>query len=455
MGSRGSLRIDQQAIGGRRGIADGAALELEGGIAVGAEALTLNGTGIALGGALRNISDNNSWAGTVTLGSASSINTDSGTLTISGGITNGANTLTVGGAGDTTIAGVIGSGAGGLTKNGAGTLTLGATNTYTGINTIQAGTISISTDRNLGAVPGSPTPASITFNGAVVTLKTTAGFTLAANRGMTLTTDGIIDTTAGILTYGGVITGGGGLTKASAGTLILSGTNTYAGATIISAGVINIQNASALGTDDAGTTVSATGAALEIQGDITGVAEAIILNGTGILNAGALRNVSGANSISGAITLASAVSIGVDAGTLTLSGAIDCADFDLTFNGAGATVFSGSVSNVNNLTVGASATVTTTSSFIIPGIFTVNSGGSFSASSGTITMNDGSSTVNSGGTIIFYNLTMALLARSTRPRYLSLGYAIALYLRSQRPSSLIFLPILPAFLPGLFRTAPS
>ena len=44
--------------------------------------MTLNGAGISSGGALRNISGNNSYAGLITLGSATRINSDSGTLTL-------------------------------------------------------------------------------------------------------------------------------------------------------------------------------------------------------------------------------------------------------------------------------------------------------------------------------------------------------------------------------------
>ncbi len=43
-------------------VADGAALQLSGPITIGAEALTLNGTGISSGGALRNISGDNTYA---------------------------------------------------------------------------------------------------------------------------------------------------------------------------------------------------------------------------------------------------------------------------------------------------------------------------------------------------------------------------------------------------------
>ena len=65
----------------------------------------------------------------------------------------------------------------------------------------------------------------------------------------------------------GLLTGAGALVKDGSATLSLSGANTYAGTTNISAGVLNLQNATALGTT-AGATIVANGAALQLQGGI-------------------------------------------------------------------------------------------------------------------------------------------------------------------------------------------
>ena len=126
------------------------------------------------------------------------------------------------------------------------------------------------------------------------------------------------------------------LTKTDSGTVTLGGTsaNTYTGTTTVNAGVMNIQNNTALGTATLGTTVNA-GAALEVQGGLTAVAENITLNGTGVGGNGALRNVAGANTLTGALTLASASEIQSDAGTLTLNGNIGGAAQNLTLDGAG------------------------------------------------------------------------------------------------------------------------
>jgi len=134
-------------------------------------------------------------------------------------------TWTVGGA--TSVAGAI-SGAFGITKTGSSRLTLSGTNTYTGTTSINAGTLVIGADLNLGAAPGAPTPGSLTFNGG--TLNTTGQFTLAANRGIALAGAGTIETDAStILTYDGLIAGTGTLTKSGDGSLFLTGANTFSG----------------------------------------------------------------------------------------------------------------------------------------------------------------------------------------------------------------------------------
>src|SRR4051812_16655761 len=130
----------------------GAALQLQGGISVGNEALTLNGSGVATDGALRNISGNNSYAGLITLGSASTIASDAATLTLSGGIVNGGFAVTFSGASNVTESGVI-SGNGALIKNGSGTLTLSVANSFTGGSILNGGTVVIISG-SLGAVTG-------------------------------------------------------------------------------------------------------------------------------------------------------------------------------------------------------------------------------------------------------------------------------------------------------------
>ena len=283
-------------------VSSGAALELNGGIAVGAEALSLNGSGISSGGALRNVSGNNSYAGAITQGSASLINSDSGTLTLSGGIS-GAYGLTIGGADNVTVnTTAIAIGAGTLTKDGAGTLTMGVANTYSGKTSINGGTLSIAQDNHLGTAPGSATPGHLDFNGG--TLAATATFTLNSNRGIALTGAGTINVASGqTLTYGGIAAGSGALTKAGDGTLILSGNNTYGGATTISAGALQIGNNGAAGAL-ASATIANSGTLTFFRSDdiacnaVISGAGTLVKLGAGMLTLSASNTYSGATHVS-------------------------------------------------------------------------------------------------------------------------------------------------------------
>lgn len=149
--SAGVLNIQSDnALGstvGGTSVTAGAALQIQGNITVGAETLSLGGTGVSNDGALRNISGTNTYGGLVSLVSAARINSDSGTLTLSnaGTITGAGLGLTIGGSGNTSVASVIGTVNGTLTKDGTGIVTLTGANTTSGLATISAGTLIIGT----------------------------------------------------------------------------------------------------------------------------------------------------------------------------------------------------------------------------------------------------------------------------------------------------------------------
>ena len=442
-------------------VASGAVLQIQGNVAVGTEALTLNGSGIASDGAFRNISGNNSFGGVITLGSASRIASDAGTLTLTGNINNGGFLLTESGAGNVTITSVI-SGSGGLTKTGTGTLTLsgGTNNAYTGPTTVNQGTLILAKPGSLPApaitIGGAGSSATVQLNaayqlyGAATTINT--GGVLNLNNfneavGMLTINGGSIVTGTGLLYLTGGITGtpssttstlsgnyslynnqifniasgstptgvdtlisgsiaefalGTTITKQGGGTLVLSGANSYTGLTTVSGGVLNIQNATALGTTAGGTTVS-SGAVLQIQGNIAVGNENLTLNGSGIGTTGAFLNVSGNNSFAGSISLASATTISSDAGVLTLTGGIANGLFTTTFAGAGNIAETGEISGLGGIIKTGGGTLTLSGPNTFLGGTTIN-GGIVAVSSDTnlggltsgVTLNAGTLEITTG-----------------------------------------------------------
>jgi len=244
-------------------VASGAMIELNNGISIGSEALTLNGTGSSSSGALRSrTSATASWAGAITLGSASRINASSGgTLTLSGGIS-GAHNLTVGGdGGNVTISGVIGTGSGGLTKDGTGggVLLLSAVNTYSGATAIDSGTLRLGTANAIGDSSPVTVASGATFdlNNNADSIHSLAGAGNVSLGNATLT---VLN---GGTTHSGVISGTGGLTKQGSGALTLSGVNTYNGASTISAGSVIVS-----GSANSSAFTAASGATLAGAGSV-------------------------------------------------------------------------------------------------------------------------------------------------------------------------------------------
>ncbi|QIF04357.1 autotransporter-associated beta strand repeat-containing protein [Roseimicrobium sp. ORNL1] len=162
-----------------------------------AESIVFNGTGFNNTGAIRNVSGNNTLSGALTTTNASataanSITADAGTtLTISGSVKNGSSSgsstrlVHLGGAGTINVTGVITNGGVAtavttLTKNDSGTVNLTGTNTYTGLTTVNNGTLHLNFD-------GAGAPASnILYNG--VTLSSSVGTLVMA--GATFKTTG-------------------------------------------------------------------------------------------------------------------------------------------------------------------------------------------------------------------------------------------------------------------------
>ena len=154
--------------------------------------------------------------------------------------------------------------------------------------------------------------------------------------------------------------------------------NTYTGLTTVSAGVLSIQKAQALGGTTTGTTVTG-GATLQIQGGITTAAEPLTLNGGGDNSTnGALESVSGANTYAGLITLGSSARINnddaVNAFTISNGGTITGTG-DLTVGGAGNTTIASSIGTTGGFIKDGAGTVTLTgSSLTYPGQTIIKAG---------------------------------------------------------------------------------
>jgi fibronectin-binding autotransporter adhesin len=339
----------------------GATLQLQGGISVGAETLTINGTGATgQNGALVNVSGNNSYAGVITLGSASTIDSDAGTLTLSANIVTGGFATTFDGSGNITHSGKI-TGSGSLVKNGSGTLTLAANNTFTGGATINGGTAAI--------VAGSLGPNGFAATINAGTVEATATFSTSRNFTLGSAASTVMVDPTQTYTTTGVFSGTGALNKTGTGTLVLSGSNTYTGATNINAGMLQ-EGAANVIADTSAVTV-ATGATYDLNsfsetigslagaGTVTsGVAGAVTLT-TGADNtstsfSGVLQNGSGTIALtkSGTGTLTLSGTNTYSGGTTVNAGTL------LVSNTAGSGTGTGAVVVNNSGTLGGTGTIT-------------------------------------------------------------------------------------------------
>ncbi|MCE9613511.1 MAG: autotransporter-associated beta strand repeat-containing protein [Lentisphaerae bacterium] len=267
-------------------VASGAALEINGGtLVIGAEAMSIAGTGIGGNGALRNLAGDNSIAGLITLMGTTRIQVEAGsslTLDVAAGsaISATAQNLTLAGEGTLTINDPIATTTGTLTKEGSGTNVLSGANSYTGDTFINAGALRARNATALGTIAGNTIVAggtalemdnaitialgedlSLTGTGignsgalrnvgglnaylGVITLGA-GGARINADAGG-LRFDGLVTALGSDLTVGGAglvtnttaITGGGGLTKDGSGTFTLAAVATYTGPTLVDEGIL-------------------------------------------------------------------------------------------------------------------------------------------------------------------------------------------------------------------------
>ncbi len=286
--------------GTNTGTSTNARLELQGGITVTGEALTINGVG-NFTGALNSKSGSNEWAGNVTIGSVGTrIGAQNGaTLTVSGTIDSGAVSTGLVVRNEGTTATVILSGA----------------NTYLGDTALLFGKLQLDGGDNRLPVA----TKMILGNAANVTEfdlngrnQEIAGLSLAG--GVTATTVSVNNSsgTSSTLTintaaaspssYAGILKGNLGLTKEGADTLTLGGANTYDGVTTINEGTLAL---GAAGSIDNTSGVALGGGTFDVSAKSGGYT---------------VNNLTGTGSVVGGLTVSTLLSIGNSPGEMTFGG---------------------------------------------------------------------------------------------------------------------------------------
>lgn len=403
----------------------GAQLQLQGGITINNETLTLNGTGIGNTGALRNVAGDNTYRGQIKLATDARINADAGTTlaltnpsSLSGTIINGTaagKNLTVGGAGDTIINGSLSGFVNNLTKDGTGTLTLAGSNGYVGATAVTSGALKVIHNSGLsgtgvtvsngaalqfaqtalGADISAVGPAttisgtglanggaiqnltgSNTYNGAVTLA---ANSRITADAGSSLTFTNTVNGAgfalnlggAGNTTYNGAISGAStAVTKSDAGTVTFGGAaaNTFTGTLTVADGTLNLNKTAGINAVGTGAVIigdgggAASSAHLALQADNQIQDNAILtLNADGRLALGTFVESVGSIAGTGLVDLGTSGSLTVGA------------------NGTSSS-FSGSVTGTGTLEKSGAGSLTFNSD--------INYGGTFLLGGGTLLLNN-------------------------------------------------------------------
>ena len=253
------------------------------------------------------------------------VTTATGALLVGGGGTTGMVTGTVVNNGavvvnrsdDTTFTAAL-SGSGNLIKQGAGKLTFGTNYSFTGVTTIEAGSIRLSTPVASNTEIDLEGAGQLDLSGTTQVIAELAGASRAASinlAGASLTDNQNTNTNFA----GSLVGAGGSFTKGGTGTLNLTGTNTYTGPTTVNGGKlavngsivspVTVNNGGALGgTGSVGTTVITSGGTfapgnsigtITVNGNLTFAAGSIYAVEVNAAGAGDRINATGTATLTG------------------------------------------------------------------------------------------------------------------------------------------------------------
>jgi len=424
--------------------------------------LTITGPAITTGaGASVNF---NYTAGT-TNGSTVGNNIVAWNPTLTSGIIGGTYTVTdIGGTGFATVSAgkvvrLADPGSAGLPlSTGSGANNYFVNSTYSTSNTAVAGSLVEALSGNVAAATvtvdttGVTSGANLALGANKLTLTTTGGmFFSGANPYAISGTNGITSSGTGTIILYNLITSPSGLTISApitdtagtavtfvgTGTTRLSSTaSNYTGLTTVNGGILEVTANNALGTNAAGTSVTA-GATLRLTNVNYSTTEALTINGTGVGGtAGALAN-SGTSTFAGPITVLTSATINAGGGTLNLRGGLVKNGTTLTLTGGG--TFNISIVGISGTSASSAlvvdgTTVTETVANTYVGATTISNGGVLNANtagalptgtrSAVSFTGTGTSTLSLGAGQVVASLTSAGAATVTlNTRTLTVGAA--------------------------------
>jgi filamentous hemagglutinin family protein len=307
------------------------------------------------------------------------------------------NTFDIDGAANLTIGGASTATTGALAKAGTGILTLAGANLYTGLTTINAGTLAYGANNALAT-------GGITINNGstldIGTYNDSVGLVTLADGYITGSSGTLTSTSAFALQSGSVsaiLAGTSGVNKTTAGTVLLSGANTYSGTTTLTAGTLQVGNDAAFGTSTlslSGGTVEGDGTARTLGNAISLIVSGSTIGGTSDLTFNGLLTNTGDYTLNIDNASHTYLTGGINLSnngtprTLTIAGAGE-ATLGVVANGAAAS---------GSLAYGGTATVTLNAQNTFTGDLTVSSGSVKSAVAnalaGNLTVNGGEYNMN-------------------------------------------------------------